>query len=84
MKTSENQAQAVSTQPRTQALCVVLWLARPLCGPRGVVHPNRKFEAKLESYKLILVFFTHAKSAHESTSGPILPCVINDVISLYK
>ena len=24
-------------QPRTQALCVVLWLARPLRGPRGLI-----------------------------------------------
>jgi hypothetical protein len=24
------------SQPRTQALCVVLWLARPLRGPRGL------------------------------------------------
>jgi hypothetical protein len=27
----------VNDQPRTQALCVVLWLAWPLRGPRGSI-----------------------------------------------
>jgi hypothetical protein len=27
----------LTTIPRTQALCVVLWLARPLCGLRGLI-----------------------------------------------